>query len=195
MLVWKAMLSITLMMSAIFFELSLMPFMVSTTWLTTVPPRVATVEALSDRSLAWRALSALSRTVAPSCSIEAAVCSSALACSSVRLDKSKLPCAIWADAVATPSAFERTVVTTSARFACMADSARSRSDTSSRPVMVMGWLKSPWATAFEAATASFNERVMPRTRKKPNRLAQTSPRLMEAMATMRMFEYSATDCS
>ena len=39
--------SITLMMSAIFFELALMSFMVSTTWLTTSPPRMATVLAPS----------------------------------------------------------------------------------------------------------------------------------------------------
>jgi hypothetical protein len=58
MLVWKAMLSITWMMSAILRELSLMPFMVSTTCATTSPPLVATVLALWARLFAWRALSA-----------------------------------------------------------------------------------------------------------------------------------------
>lgn len=43
----KAMPSITLMMSAIFFEESFMPFMVSTTWATTSPPLIATT--LVDR--------------------------------------------------------------------------------------------------------------------------------------------------
>ena len=46
MWVWNAMPSITLMMSEIFFGLSLMPFMVSTTWTTTSPPLIATVLAL-----------------------------------------------------------------------------------------------------------------------------------------------------
>jgi len=46
MLVWKAMPSITPMMSAIFLDESLMPRMVCTTWLTTVPPLMATLEAL-----------------------------------------------------------------------------------------------------------------------------------------------------
>ena len=44
-LVWKAMPSITLMMSEILRELWLMSFMVSTTWLTTAPPFDATAEA------------------------------------------------------------------------------------------------------------------------------------------------------
>ncbi len=46
------MLSITPMMSAIFLLLSLMPPMVWTTWPTTLPPRVATSEALTASELA-----------------------------------------------------------------------------------------------------------------------------------------------
>ncbi len=91
MFVWKAMPSITLMMSAICLELSLIPFIVSTTWPTTVPPLTATVEAPWANWLACLALSAFCFTVAPSCSIEAAVSSSADACSSVRPDRSWLP--------------------------------------------------------------------------------------------------------
>ncbi|MCW0417178.1 hypothetical protein NB689_002932 [Xanthomonas sacchari] len=45
MLVWKAMPSMTLMMSAIFFDEASIPLMVSTTWPTTVPPCEATVAA------------------------------------------------------------------------------------------------------------------------------------------------------
>ena len=45
MFVWKAIPSITLMMSAICLELSLMPFIVSTTLPTTVPHLTATIEA------------------------------------------------------------------------------------------------------------------------------------------------------
>ena len=46
--------------------------------------------------MAWRALSAFCLTVAPSCSIDAEVCSSAAACCSVRRLRSWLPCAISA---------------------------------------------------------------------------------------------------
>ena len=104
MLVWKAIPSITLMMSAILRLLSLMPFMVSTTSATTSPPCCATVDALMASWLAVRALSAFWRTVEPSSSMEAAVSSSALACCSVRALRSLLPDAISALAVATPSA-------------------------------------------------------------------------------------------
>lgn len=76
MLVWKSM---TLMMSPILRELSLVIFIVSTTWLTTWPPLMATVKAFCANWLAWRALSALWETVEPSSSKEAAVCYSALA--------------------------------------------------------------------------------------------------------------------
>jgi len=55
-----------------------------TTWPTTSPPLIATVEAPSASWLACLALSAFCFTVEPSCSIDAAVSSSALACSSVR---------------------------------------------------------------------------------------------------------------
>ncbi len=69
----------TLMMSLIFLELSLMPFMVSTTWATTSPPWTATVLALCASLLACRALSAFCLTIELSCSMEAAVSSSELA--------------------------------------------------------------------------------------------------------------------
>jgi hypothetical protein len=111
MLVWKAMPSITVMMSAIFLLLSLMPFMVSTTWLTISPPRSATVLAPIASWLACWALSAFCLTVEPSCSIEAAVSSSALACSSVRWLRSALPLAICAEPVAMLSLLLRTVPT------------------------------------------------------------------------------------
>ncbi|MNY41504.1 hypothetical protein D3C86_1763240 [compost metagenome] len=52
MLVWKAMPSITLMISAIFFELPAISCMVFTTPSTTLPPRCAVSEALSARCAA-----------------------------------------------------------------------------------------------------------------------------------------------
>ncbi|MPN27554.1 hypothetical protein SDC9_174988 [bioreactor metagenome] len=57
MLVWKAMESITPMMSAILRDEALMDSMVCTTWPTTSPPRTATFEADSASSLACLPLS------------------------------------------------------------------------------------------------------------------------------------------
>ena len=65
MLVWKAMPSITPMMSAMRLLLSLMPFIVPTTRATTSPPWVATCVAPAANWLACLALSELLRTVEP----------------------------------------------------------------------------------------------------------------------------------
>ena len=93
-LVWKAIPSITLIMSAIFFELSAISCIVFTTPSTTLPPCWAVSEALCASCEAWRALSAFCFTVAVSCSMLAAVSSSADACCSVREERSVLPAAI-----------------------------------------------------------------------------------------------------
>jgi hypothetical protein len=123
MLVWKAMPSITPMMSAILRELSLMPFMVSTTSATTSPPWVATLEALSASWLAARAVGVLAHGAAQLLH-RGAVCSRAEAWCSVRADRSWLPWAISALAVATPSAFCRTSATRAARRPCIAERAQ-----------------------------------------------------------------------
>ena len=68
-----------LMLSAIWPEASLMPRRVTTTCDTTSPPGRATLLAFWASWLAWAALSAFCLTVALSCAIDAAVCSSALA--------------------------------------------------------------------------------------------------------------------
>jgi hypothetical protein len=70
--------------------------------------------------LACCALSAFCLTVEPSCSIDAAVCSSALACSSVRWLRSALPLAICAEPVAMLSLLLRTVPTMRTRLSFMA---------------------------------------------------------------------------
>src|SRR5471030_391022 len=93
-LVWKAMPSITPMISAIFFDESLIEAIVPTTWATSVPPLMATSDADTASLLACTACSAFCLTVAVSCSIDEAVSSSEAACCSVRLDKSRLPAAI-----------------------------------------------------------------------------------------------------
>ena len=125
MLVWNAMESITPMMSEIFCDEALMPCMVSTTCATTSPPCTATVLALVASWLACWALSAFWRTVALSCSMDAAVSSSALAWLSVRADRSVLPWAICTLAVATLSDPLRTLRTTCVscvRICCKASS-------------------------------------------------------------------------
>ncbi|MCW0448845.1 hypothetical protein NB706_001679 [Xanthomonas sacchari] len=94
MLVWKAMPSMTEMMSAILFDEASMPLMVSTTWPTTLPPCEATAAAPTANWLAWRACSAFCFTVEVSSSIDAAVSSRLAACCSVRRDRSSLPAAI-----------------------------------------------------------------------------------------------------
>ncbi|CSF43380.1 Uncharacterised protein [Shigella sonnei] len=93
-LVWKAMPSITLIISAIFCELVEISRIVCTTLSTTLPPRCAVSEALNARWLAWRAFSAFCFTVAVSYSMLAAVSSSEAACCSVREERSLLPVAI-----------------------------------------------------------------------------------------------------
>src|SRR6185295_400938 len=103
MLVSKAMPSITPMMSAIFFDAAVMPFIVPTASLTTSPPLAAMPEACAASSFTFFAFWAFWPTVAVICCIDAEVSSSALACSSVLVERSELPCAISRDAVLTMS--------------------------------------------------------------------------------------------
>jgi hypothetical protein len=100
------------------------------------------------------------RTVVPSCSIDAAVCCSALACCSVRVDRSLLPCAISLEAVATLSELERTLATTSARLRRISLTAASRRAASSRPSTVISNSRSPAATREVACSAMRSGRVM-----------------------------------
>ncbi|MCY1350627.1 hypothetical protein D9M69_368630 [compost metagenome] len=111
--------SITPMMSTTLPEACLISPMVPTTWLTMVPPRTAMSEAPSARWLAWRALSALWRTVLVSCSMLAAVSCSEAACSSLRRDRSALPAAICLAAPAIESAEPRMLPIAPVRRACM----------------------------------------------------------------------------
>ncbi|MCW0423362.1 hypothetical protein NB713_001305 [Xanthomonas sacchari] len=99
MLVWKAMPSITPMMSAMRADAALIEAMVATTSSTARPPFSATSPVLSTSWLAWRALSAFCFTVDVSSSIEAAVSSRLAAWCSVRTDRSLLPLAISLAAV------------------------------------------------------------------------------------------------
>ena len=82
------MLSMTPMMSAIFFELVWMSLMVLTTRRTISPPFAATSFDCRASALAWVALSALFFTVSLSSTMLDAVSSRLLACSSVRPERS-----------------------------------------------------------------------------------------------------------
>ena len=88
------MLLMTLVISAIFFELPEILVMVFTTPLTSSPPLRALPEASAASWLAWWAFSAFCFTVAVNCSMLAAVCSSAAACCSVREERSVFPAEI-----------------------------------------------------------------------------------------------------
>ena len=134
------------MISAIFDELSLMPFIVWTTCATTWPPCAATSLAPRASWSACCALSAFCFTLHRSSSIDAAVCSSAEACSSVRDDRSLLPCAICVQAVATLWALPRTPPTTRTRPSRIDASDFINVATSSRPSAATCRVRSPAAT-------------------------------------------------
>ncbi len=126
MLVWKAMLSITPMMSPILRELALISSMVVTTLWTICPPCRATVAAELANWLACVAESALCRTVPVSCCMLDDVCSSCAACRSVRTDRSWLPAAISREATVMESVPLRTLATMEARPWAVSRTAASR---------------------------------------------------------------------
>ncbi len=171
MLVWKAMPSITLMMSLMRWLLWVMSFMVCTTCPTTEPPRSATSAALDASWLAWRAASALCRTVAVSCSMLAAVSSRLLAVCSVRPLKSWLPIAISPAAWPMPSPACRIWPTTRCRLDCISARERSRVPNSSCRVTAMRRVRSPWAIVSANSPASRKGRVMER----PKAMATATP--------------------
>ncbi|MNV13801.1 hypothetical protein D3C71_1044610 [compost metagenome] len=188
MLVWKAMESITPMMSEIFCDAALMPCMVLTTWATTSPPWVATVLALAASWLACWALSAFWRTVALSCSIEAAVSSSALAWLSVRAERSVLPWAICTLAVATFSEPLRTWRTTCVSWLRICCSACSSWPTSLVPWASGAPLRSPCATARDSATACDSGTVIERTN------TSAMPLVAESVMTSARATHSSPRC-
>ena len=155
-LVWKAMLLITVVISAIFFELPEIPSIVVITSFTSAPPLLAVTEATSASSLAWLALSAFSFTVAVNSSMLAAVSSSAAACSSVREERSLLPVEI---SVAPRQMFSlpwRILLTASRRLSCIANSSGITWPTQLRPISSSGWLRSPCAISLKCARIRFS---------------------------------------
>ena len=195
-LVWKAMPSITPMMSAIFLDDALIPFMVSTTFETISPPLPATLDALWASTLAWRVFSAFCFTVELSSSMEAAVSSSALAWCSVRWLRSLFPCEISALAVATSSEPSRTVATTSVSDTCMRAMA----------AITLCW--SPWRTARVtlrspaatlAATSDNCAGSAPSARPRSRAISQLTPLPISSMAapstSIKVLDLSASDCA
>ncbi len=167
MLVWNAIPSITPMMSAIFFDDSEIPLIVSTTCLTTAPPFPATSDAPTASALACFAFSAFCLTVLVSSSIDDAVSSSDDACSSVRCERSWFPAAISLDAVAIVSVPVRTSRTTDDRLSFMRFNALSRSPVSSAVCASSRTVRSPPATASAARTAFSSGLTIERARSRP----------------------------
>jgi hypothetical protein len=94
-------------------------------------------------------------TVAVNCSIDAAVSSSELACSSVRDDRSRLPAAICAEAVAIASAPPRTSPTIRCRLVFICCNACSSIPVSSLLRISIRVVRSPAATARATPSAWF----------------------------------------
>ena len=153
-LVWKAMPSMTAVISAMFLAKPLMARIVSTTSDTTLPPRPATCVACLASSFASWAWALFCLTAAVSCSTDEAVSSRAPAWCSVRRDKSPLPDAMSFDATSIAPAPSLTFPTVVARRVVIPSRASSNSPISS----VLDWRgagrKSPPAMRTMTLTAS-----------------------------------------
>ncbi|MNK52352.1 hypothetical protein D3C87_712830 [compost metagenome] len=150
--------SMTLMMSTIFFDESLIEAMVSTTCATTCPPLLATPDADCAIWLAWRALSAFCLTVLVSSSIEAAVSSSELACCSVRDDRSWLPAAISDDDTFTDSLAVRIFTSTAAILSMKRLKAPAICASSSTPEASRRRVRSPSPEAMSSSASRTSSR-------------------------------------
>nr|WP_277753919.1 hypothetical protein [Roseomonas nepalensis] len=155
MFVWKAISSITPMMSLILRLDWVMPSIVRTTSVTTSPPRVAVSEAEAASLFACCALSAFCRTVLVSSSRLAEVSSRLAACSSVRCDRSVLPIAISREATVIAPQLSVIVATTPAIVSSMPLMPAQRSPISPvLPAIGMRWLRSFPSAAATIACVS-----------------------------------------
>ena len=182
MLVWKAIASMTPMMSAILRDEAQMPDMVVTTRSTTSPPLRAASDAPTASWLAWRAWPAFCATVDVSCFIELAVCSSVLACSPVRRSRSTLPWAIRALLAVTMCAPCVTSPSTVRRLAIISARACSSCAASSRPSRCTCAVRSPPATWRDSLAAKRSGRTMADVISQEN----VKPRLMAMAQTPMM---------
>ena len=184
MLVWKAMPSITPMMSPILRLEALIWSMLCTTCCTTAPPRSAACTAVAASWLAWREVSADWCTVAVSCSMLAAVCSRLAAVCSVRVDRSALPLAISAAASDTSPTPLRTSDTTWRRRSAMASRAFIRWPNSSRRSVLGATFRSPPPMVAVSCTACCSGRVMFTTSQRAITTATSSNRPATPQPTM-----------
>ena len=168
MLVWKAMPSMTPMMSLILLLDWLISPMVATTWPTTSPPCWATWAALLASWLAWRADSLVWRTVAVSSSMLLAVSSRLAAACSVRWDRSVEPRATSLLELPISSDALRTVIRVLRRPAAMVLSARSTRSGSLLPSTVSSIVRSPAAIFSTASTARPALRTSPLVMNRPS---------------------------
>ncbi len=179
MLVWKAMPSITPMMSAILRLDAEIASMVCTTWPTAAPPCAAMSLAVPARRSASTAVAALLLTVELSCSIDAAVCCRLAACSSVRWLRSALPVAISCEPVAIDSELERTAPTmprsecTIAPIDCISWPISSRA--SERTSRVRSPAAMAWASSWASRTGLTTERVSTAANHSPATSASAQP--------------------
>src|SRR5471032_1045028 len=188
--------SITPMMSPILVEAVLIASMVLTTRPTTLPPSVATAEALIASALAVRALSAFCCTVPVSSSIDDAVSSSEPACGSVRRDSSRLPRAISDEPWAMSSAPSRTWRTSEASLSRIACSACSRlSWLSSRAGISTARSPSAMRPAIQLASRGSQPSWRSRSRTSRNAppLPSTSAATPSAISRRRACAYAARD--
>ena len=194
MLVWKAIPSITPMMSAMRRELSLISPIVVTTCPITEPPRCAVSAAELASWLAVSAASAVCRTVPVSCVSEAAACCRLDAVCSVRADRSMLPLAISALAVPMLSVEPRTSPISRSNEPCIASSARSSCAVSSLPRVSMRPVRSKRAIASATSAAWPSGRVIERvshTASAPPAASATSPNTTSAIRARSLVAASA----
>src|SRR3989344_3371256 len=175
MLVWKAMESMTPVMSAILRELVVIWSMVVTTWDTTAPPRAATSAADEAKSLAWREDWALCCTVLVSSSMDEAVSSRLAAVCSVRWLRSWLPLAISELAVVMLPAASCTWRTRPRKASCMRHMADTSWPTSSWFMAATSRERSPLAMRSASSCACPSDLVMERTLKKVSGISTANP--------------------
>jgi hypothetical protein len=152
MLVWKAMPSMTPMISLMRRDDSLITCMVRVTSFMASLPRCVTALALLARSAACWADAALLRTVLVICSMDDAVSSRLAACDSVRADRSWLPAAISRVASRMWSTSLRASRTMERRFTLSCARARPMRASSSSPAVSMRSVRSPAAMRLAVAS-------------------------------------------
>ncbi len=165
--------SITPMMSEMRLLCAAISPIVRTTSPTTWPPCAAERLASPASDEASRAEPLFCETAAVISSIDAAVCCSELACSSVRCDRSWLPAAIWRDAPAIWSTPERTSPTM-ARSAVVIDASAAIRLVASSPRSGISRDRSPEATVRAISTAASGSPPSVRSRLRVTTVASTT---------------------